>query len=209
MINHRIDALFATPIYFSNLERDLTNKEKNLIFKNQEKLFLNSGGNKTSEDTYILEKKEMQNLKKHLMLRVEDYNNTIENCVEKIDLYITQSWLNYNEINTSHHAHFHSNSYLSGVFYINANKDIDRIYFLDSRYFQLELGLRKNYNSFNSREWNYPVKTGDLFLFPSHLKHRVDTNVTKNHIRISLAFNVFVKGKIGNKLHLTELIINE
>ena len=58
-----------------------------------------------------------------------------------------------------------------------------------------------NFNIFNSFAWWIPVKENDLILFPSDLEHGVDT-VTLDHTRISLAFNVFVKGEFGNKKNL-------
>ena len=48
------------------------------------------------------------------------------------------------------------------------------------------------------------VKTGDIVLFPSSLTHMVETKEGDN-TRVSLAFNVFIKGTIGNNKQLTEL----
>ena len=45
-----------------------------------------------------------------------------------------------------------------------------------------------------------------LFLFPSFLHHGVDKKKGTN-TRISLSFNVFMKGKIGVKEQLTELVL--
>ena len=50
------------------------------------------------------------------------------------------------------------------------------------------------------------MKTGDVILFPSSLTHMVETKQGDN-TRISLAFNVFIKGTVGNNKNLTELII--
>jgi ectoine hydroxylase-related dioxygenase (phytanoyl-CoA dioxygenase family) len=47
---------------------------------------------------------------------------------------------------------------------------------------------------------------GDLILFPSHLLHSVDT-VTTDETRISLSFNVFFKGELGNEENLNLLNI--
>ena len=59
MIKSNIQGLFATPIYFSVLERNLTEKENSFIDQNKmETLSNNVGGdNETSKDNYILEKK--------------------------------------------------------------------------------------------------------------------------------------------------------
>ena len=61
MIKSNIQGLFTTPIYFSVLERNLTEKENSFIDQNKmETLSNNVGGdNETSKDNYILEKKEL------------------------------------------------------------------------------------------------------------------------------------------------------
>jgi len=209
LIKSNVQGLFATPIYFSVLERNLTEKENNFINQNKKEILPNDigGDNETSKDNYILEKKELTNLKKDLLLRVKDYFNKIEDPVQKIKPYITQSWLNINKKGTYHHEHNHANSYLSGVFYVNSQPDKDSITFKDSNYYQINLGNRNNYNAFNSREWTFSVKTGAIIIFPSYLKHTVSINKHDNHERISLAFNVFIKGTIGEKKGLTELVL--
>ena len=62
------------------------------------------------------------------------------------------------------------------------------------------------YNIFNSNGWIRPVQTGDVLLFPSSLLHQVEPKKGMN-TRISLSFNVFIKGKIGNNKGLTELVL--
>ena len=42
-----------------------------------------------------------------------------------------------------------------------------------------------------------PVQKQKLILFPSTIKHSV-SNLTSNKTRISLSFNVFVKGTVGS-----------
>ena len=51
-----------------------------------------------------------------------------------------------------------------------------------------------------------PIKSGELILFPSTLKHSVPIN-TSNKNRISLSFNTFVSDKLGSEIELTELNI--
>ena len=108
-----------------------------------------------------------------------------------------------------HHHHYHSNSLVSGIFYISADKKVDSVTFykgyLDHTKLNIKLDITK-YNTFNSSSCTFPVETGDLFLFRSSLEHAV--NIKKgNNIRISLSFNIFIKGTVGNKEDLTELII--
>ena len=98
------------------------------------------------------------------------------------------------------------NSLVSGVFYINADEKLDKIkFFKEHTYSTISLPTN-NYNLFNSTSWWFTVKTGDIVLFPSSLTHMVETKEGDN-VRTSLAFNVFVEGKIGNNKDLTELIL--
>lgn len=199
-----INGLFPTPIYISKLDRNLTDKELLFIDKNKLDVYKNEG-NTTSNDNYILNKNDFKELKKQLDLIVEDYFNKIICPSNDITPYITQSWLNYTETNQYHHKHTHPNSLVSGVFYINCNEEHDRIKFFNDRYQNIKIEI-KDYNIWNSESWWFSVKTGDIILFPSSLTHMVETKQGTN-TRISLAFNVFIKGKIGINKNLTELIL--
>jgi len=156
-------------------------------------------------DSYVLERKSLKNLKEDLYKMVVDYFNKIVCTNNSIIPYITQSWINYTEPNEFHHRHAHSNSYVSGVLYVVANKKVDKIRFWKSSFKVIDLTVAE-YNIFNSDNWQYPVQTGDVVLFPSSLKHGVDKKEGTN-IRTSLSFNVFFRGTIGNKFNLTELVL--
>ena len=57
----------------------------------------------------------------------------------------------------------------------------------------------------NSDSWWFNVKSGKIIIFPSSLTHHVD-NVIADDTRISIAFNSFIKGILGDNKSLTELI---
>ena len=78
--------------------------------------------------------------------------------------------------------------------------------FIDKRYKgQISLPATK-YNDYNSKSYKLPVSTGDIVLFPSSATHKVDTKKGKNE-RLSLAFNVFIKGDLGDEGELWKLKI--
>ena len=199
-----INGIFPTPIYISKLDRELTNKELSFIDKTKLDIYKNEG-NVTSNDNNILNNKAFKNLKEELNLRVQDYFNKIISTSNNVTPYITQSWLNYTETNQYHHKHVHPNSLISGVFYINCHEEHDKIKFFNDNYKTIKLEI-KDWNMWNSESWWFSVKTGDIILFPSSLIHMVETKQGDN-TRISLAFNVFIKGTIGNNKNLTELIL--
>ena len=199
-----INSIFPTPIYTSKLNRKLTPLELKFVDKNKKDFYKNEG-NITTNNNYILNEKPFTNIKKELDLTVQDYFDKVISPANKITPYITQSWLNYTEKNQYHHKHQHPNSLVSGVFYINCHKEHDKIKFFNESYKTLKLEI-KDWNLWNSESWWFTVKTGDVILFPSSLTHMVETKQGDN-TRISLAFNVFIKGTIGNNKSLTELIL--
>ena len=204
-MNSEIMSLFPTPLYKSYLERKLTKKE--LSFVNKCKLDSNKNeGNLTSNNNYVLNNKIFKNLKKELELRIEDYFDKIIQAKKHLSFYITQSWLNYTEKNEYHHKHEHPNSFISGVFYINSNKEFDKIIFFKKiNDITIKIDPEK-WNEWNAESWWIPVKTGDILLFPSSTTHMVETK-KGDDTRISLAFNIFIKGKIGKKEKLVELYL--
>jgi len=205
MTKSSINGIFPTPIYTSKLNRELTKKELSFIDKTKSDCNKNEG-NITSNDSYILNNKIFKDLKKELDLRVKDYFDKIICPDNNIKPYITQSWLNYTETNQYHHKHAHPNSLISGVFYINCDEKFDKIkFFKRNNYETIKIEIKK-WNLWNSENWWFPIKTGDIIMFPSSLTHMVE-NKQGSNTRISLAFNVFIKGKVGDNKKLTELYL--
>jgi len=204
MIESNINGIFPTPIYISKLNRELTPLELKFVDKSKKDFYKNDG-NITSNNNYILNEKPFVNIKKELDLRVKDYFDKVISPANNITPYITQSWLNYTETNQYHHKHAHPNSLVSGVFYINCHEEHDKIKFFNDNYKTIKPEV-KDWNIWNSETWWFSVKTGDVILFPSSLTHMVETKQGDN-TRISLAFNVFIKGTVGINKQLTELIL--
>ena len=198
--------LFPTPVLKANIDRKFTKRELNFVEKQKSKCVKNVG-NTNTKDSYILNNKPFENIKTFLNNCCNEYLNTIICPKEKnINLYITQSWLNYTTENQSHHHHSPPNSVVSGVLYFDCDKEKDKITFsspLNAKQIQPEIG---NYNIWNSDRWWLDLQTGEILLFPSSLMHQVETKVGTN-TRISLAFNTFYKGSLGSDAELTQLIL--
>jgi len=202
-----IQNIFPTPIYTTKIDRGFTKQELNFV-EQQKKHCTNNQGNINTKDNYILNRKEFKNIKKFLDKHCKDYLDTIICPKNNIELYITQSWLNYTEANQYHHRHEHPNSVVSGVLYFDSDIKNDKILFVDSKGYQQikpEIDDTK-WNLWNSGTWFFPVETGNLFMFPSSTTHQVETK-KGNNTRISLAFNTFYKGSVGSNPQLTELIL--
>ena len=201
-----IHSVFPTPIYTTKIDRPFTKQELQFV-KEQKKHCSKNDGNISSKDNYILNRKEFKNIKKFLDKCCKDYLNRIIGPKNNIELYITQSWLNYTEVNQYHHRHEHPNSVTSGVLYFDSDVKNDKILFSKGGYRQIfpEIDDTK-FNLWNSDTWFFPVETGNLFMFPSSTTHQVETK-QGNNTRISLAFNTFYKGSVGSNFELTELIL--
>lgn len=196
--------IFPTTIGMFNLERDLTTEEKEFL-KNQERR--SNAGNTTSKDNYLLRNENLKDLNSFFTESVNKYFADIYQPKYDVSLYITQSWANYTEQGQWHHKHQHPNSFISGVFYVDADITNDRIYFYRDRYDQIKI-IPKEWNITNSDSWWFEAGTGRLVLFPSSLTHMVEV---KQHegTRISLSFNTFLKGTLGENEQLTELILGD
>ena len=202
-----INNIFPTPIYTTKIDRGFTKQELQFV-KQQKKHCHNNEGNINTNDHYILNQKQFKNIKKFLDKHCKDYLDTIICPKDNIELYITQSWLNYTEANQYHHKHAHPNSVVSGVLYFDSDVKNDKILFSHSKgYQQISPETDKEkFNLWNSGTWFFPVETGNLFMFPSSTTHQVKTK-QGNNTRISLAFNTFYKGTVGSNSELTELIL--
>jgi len=60
---------------------------------------------------------------------------------------------------------------------------------------------RKQSTLWNTNHWVEQPTTGDCFVFPSEVDHWVEKN-TGLKPRISLAWNVFVKGQLNSEINL-------
>jgi uncharacterized protein (TIGR02466 family) len=196
-----INYLFPTPIYMAYMDRKFTKKELQFT-KDQRKNCINNVGNYTTKDSYVLNKKELKDIKKFIEKCCKDFLEKLISPANDVELYITQSWLNYTKQKEFHHQHSHPNSIVSGVLYFDSYKD--SIIFTNPKAYQAVKPEVKNYNIYNSEIWQFTVETGQLILFPSDTIHQVYRK-EGNNVRTSLAFNTFYKGTIGTKDGLTEL----
>jgi uncharacterized protein (TIGR02466 family) len=199
--------LFPTLIYKTQIEHIFSKKENKYIEEIREKYLHKNIGNYSSasskKGSYILSNQIFKKLKQKLLFYIEDYMYNVL-TYQNIKPYITQSWLNYTKHNEHHHLHFHQNSFLSGVLYLKTS-DKDTIHF-KNRHINELIPEVKDQNVYNSDSWWVPVKEMDLVLFESKIPHFVSTKKDDN-LRISLAFNVWLKGTLGSQNKLTELIL--
>ena len=197
------ELLFPTPVLFSELGRDFTKEELDLVDKHSKKDMTNRNvGNVTSNNNYILNEPEFADLKKFVTEVINKYVQRVYKPKYPAEAYVTQSWLNYTAKGEFHHKHEHPNSFISGVLYIHTDPVKDKITFHRSGYKQFQLAT-DTFDIYNSDSWWFNVKTGGIVMFPSSLTHHVE-DVVADDVRISLAFNSFIKGTLGDNRSLTE-----
>ena len=202
-----IQGIFPCPVYISKRNSVLDSTEEKDIEDIIKEGMHKNIGNISSVNQYIFNGK-LKNIKQFCEERLNIYVKVIINPKEELDFYITQSWLNITKPGGYHHEHSHQNSIISGVFYISTEED-DKITFVDPN-FNLKHVLRiepKTFNIWNSHICSIPSIPNELLLFPSWLNHQVEINEKATTDRISLSFNTFVKGTLGKRKDLNQLIL--
>jgi uncharacterized protein (TIGR02466 family) len=157
--------------------------------------------NRQSEDTFVLDKPELSNIKAFIQSKIYKFVKEIMNSTD--ELVITQSWINKSGKGESHHEHVHPNSLVSGVWYPVINEQLPPIQFRSKSQRDVSLQCEK-FNNFNSATFLLPMKAGELIIFPSNLTHSVPANQSETE-RISLSFNTWAKGSLGDMNSLTYL----
>ncbi len=195
-----IQNLFPTPVGQFVLGRGLSAEE--IAFVESQSVHRNTG-NSTSDNRYVLKDPVFADLSKFIEESVDAYFKAIHAPQNEVKLRVTQSWFNYSKPEEWHHKHSHANSFVSGVFYVKAANQEDRIYFYKDEYSQIQMPT-KEFNVYNSSSWWLPATTGSLLLFPSSLVHSVEP-VKGDNVRVSLAFNTFPVGYVGQEENLTAL----
>jgi uncharacterized protein (TIGR02466 family) len=115
------------------------------------------------------------------------------------DFEITEMWANVSKKGEGHKVHTHLNNIFTGVFYIESGANIR---FLDPRpAANVLLPTMEEYNSENSNQCSFPSTENTMLLFPAWLQHYVPRNGNTDR-RISISFNLMLKGMVGEKGNL-------
>ena len=203
-MKHEIHNMFPTGIIRYHMDREFTADEIDFANYNKTSTYQNSG-NVTSAEKYVLRNQRMNDVTSFIYSAIKIYVDNIIKPSNNVEFYITQSWFNYTTPFGHHHAHNHGNSIISGVLYFNADQNFDNITFFNPRKERIVFS-HNEYTQYNSNSWMMPASTGMMYLFPSDLFHEVTMKAGENE-RISLAFNVFAKGHLGNEDQLTSLYL--
>ena len=111
---------------------------------------------------------------------------------------ITQCWGTAAKYNTHQFKHLHTNSYISGIFYLT-NSNTGTTLYHNSIWEEADHPLVTVRHLLDSKQISHKVraKAGKLVLFPSSLFHEVKPSRDFND-RHTLVINAFPSGKIGD-----------
>ena len=201
---YEVQSLFIEPLFRTNLGYAIS--EEQIEYIKNLKMVANKV-NFISEDLYIFKDPKLASIKQAIQLALDIYADAIMGITQK--LYITQSWALRNDPNSGMHGHSHSNSVISGSFYFaglpkpTAKMVFDR----HNSYQQLEFNYDpEKQNLYNTKINIVEPESQELVLFSSKLQHYVEAN-TASTPRHSIAFNTFVRGKIGDYRDVSELTL--
>ena len=197
-----VQPLFSTPVFRADISDHISPEQIAFI----QKLPMNRNQvNQISENLYIFNLPELKSISDAVKEALDTYAREVMGISQKLS--VTQSWALTNPPGVGMHAHAHSNSIVSGSLYYAplpsppARMIFDRY----DGYRQIELvPAQGKRNIFNTPMNVIEPRTGEIVLFPSNLNHMVEQN-TSSQPRHAIAFNSFVRGKIGDFRDVSEL----
>lgn len=202
--NFDIQPLFVTPFMRADISHAISPKQIKYI---QELEMILNRTNYISEDLYIFEHKELKSVADAIQEALDIYAHKVMGIDQK--LVVTQSWGLLNPPGIGMHSHSHSNSLISGsLYYCDLPEPVSRVFFdKHTAYQQLEINpVRERQNLYNTPTNVVVPKAGEVLLFPSSINHMIEANGSQEPRR-AIAFNTFIKGKIGNYRDVSELTV--
>ena len=202
--NYEVEPLFAEPYFRADIGHAIDDEQ--IAFIKNLKMVINRT-NLISENLYIFEEPELQSIKSAVQETLDIYAREVMGVTQ--ELFVTQSWSLINHPNVGMHGHSHSNSVVSGSLYFCdlPSPGASMVFDKHKAYQQLELNPEKDkQNIYNTPINVVTPKKNEVILFSSGLQHFVEPNASSEP-RYSIAFNSFIKGKLGNYRDVSELTI--
>ena len=135
---------------------------------------------------------ELKDLKNEINSSCKHFIKSILNMDSDFNIY--NSWFTKTKQYGYSSSHRHSNSWFSGCFYPEQNKDFNIKFYNDN--YNCFYTKVNNMNTYNAKDWSINPQKNQLILFFSNLRHEICQNKSVKD-RYSLAFNVLPKGNFG------------
>ena len=136
----------------------------------------------------VLDLVEFKDIKEQIVQTISVYTDTHK--IEKSNMYFVDSWLNSYKQHGYQDLHLHSDSMLSGVYYIKSDGEKDFIFQSPYHFYQPIIPKYNEQNLLNCHTAEYASVEGRCIIFMSHLMHRTLPAIND---RISLSFNIKYK----------------
>ena len=202
-----IHDIFKVPIYEFRLDLD-NDKLYDFCLKYEKtdsgdssRVISNLGGYQSKD--LDLNKPILHPLLKEIKLHADTFSNKVLNG---LDQNVDNIWLNINRYKDSNLTHNHPNAEISGVYYVKTPSECGQIIFehpafnVLSYYDTLRELKSEERGPHDALAWAMPVFEGRLYLFPSWLNHRVESNHNLTEHRYSFGFNTHSKNGMGSRM---------
>tara|TARA_E500000331_G_C17129220_1_gene657434 strand:+ start:175 stop:774 length:600 start_codon:yes stop_codon:yes gene_type:complete len=195
-----INLLFPTPVYKNNIGVYDIGDYKSSCHRI-------GNGYISNNEQYL---KGNKKLKKVIDDQIENYVRKYLRLKKTVYLKHQSSWLTVHEKGDHAQKHYHSNSWLSGVYYpivdsLSGNLIVhDRPPYGWCDGFMNPTTEIEEYNIINGTSSLFQLTPGDLFLFPSHVDHESERSLSDVD-RVGISFNYTLHGKWGGSTNSVSL----
>lgn len=193
----QIHEIFPIPVYETKLDVDLQYMQKYCKEVHLEKNYRNI--KKSNMGGFQTELSPQDENIRDLIEQIEMHANTFtREIMNNLNQKISNIWLNVNGYKNSNLSHAHPNADISGSYYVKSPENCGHIVFehpcLDviAQYqAKQEIDKTSTWTQYNTQTWRFQPKENSIYLFPSWLKHYVESNENEaGENRMSIAFNL-------------------
>jgi len=197
-MGYNVHSIFSTPVLESTLEvsSEIVDYVNLLQYTRTD-----SNNADISELKNILDHSIFFNYSKQINALVDEFVFAVSKFDKnKLILNRVASWVNRHHYADWAQNHFHANSFVSGVWYLETSENCGDL-IMQNPYvgFGIPLEYSKTEdNEYNSNSCIFPAIKNKIYIFPSTLRHSVCRNETKN-MRTSIAFNYYARGMLATE----------
>jgi len=183
----KLEQWFSTPIWFDDLTCDFEKVKQGCLKLKQQSAGreLSNIGGWQSNDIELSDYEEFRELD----VEMREY---ISKVCEQIDpnfkVKVTNVWVNVSRPQDYNSGHFHTNSTLSGVIYVDVDDNSGPILFRAPNLI-IHYPITTSSKLF-FRTVTYKPKIGRMLVFPAWIEHEVRPSPRSNIDRISISFNL-------------------
>lgn len=191
--------LFSTPIYLAHLGEPPESLKESCRKLDYHRYGVDNGW--VSQSKYALDLPQFVEVKQMLKRELDGFLHEVLSVSDNFEFYITNSWVQKHSKTDHAQNHYHINSLISGVYYVEVFEDSGDLV-LEKQHenfniFPSMLGFTyKNIGVLNAADWKVHPRNGTLIFFPSQVAHYSHNNLNDKD-RYCIAFNTYVRGTFG------------